>query len=65
METLAEFIQRLLEIESGERQRRPALIAEKRLVDGLRGCGGSLPQTVKLGRKSRVRERPKAYLVSP
>ncbi len=65
METLAEFIQRLLEIQSGEKQRSPALIAEKRLNDGLQGCGGSLPRTVKLGRKSRVRERPKAYLVSP
>ncbi|MGD0416610.1 MAG: hypothetical protein ABSA80_14720 [Terriglobales bacterium] len=36
METLAELMQRLLEIQSGGRQRSPALIAEdQRLMDGL------------------------------
>ena len=37
METLAELMQRLLEIQSGGRQRSAALIAEdERLIDGLR-----------------------------
>jgi hypothetical protein len=36
METLAELMQRLLEIQSGGRQRSAALIAEdERLMDGL------------------------------
>ena len=37
METLAELMQRLLEIQSGGRQRSAALIADdERLMDGLR-----------------------------
>jgi hypothetical protein len=37
MENFAELIQRLLEIQSGGRQRTPELIAEdERLMDGLR-----------------------------
>jgi hypothetical protein len=37
MENFAELMQRLLEIQSGERQRSPELIAEdERLMDGLR-----------------------------
>jgi hypothetical protein len=63
METFAELMQRLLEIQSGGRQRSPELIAEdSRLMDGLqkRDGAGSLPQTGKLRRKSRVQERLKA-----
>jgi len=37
MENFAELMQRLLEIQSGERHRSPQLIAEdERLMDGLR-----------------------------
>jgi len=52
MENFAELTERLLEIQSGGRQRSPELIAEKRLMDGLqRSVAGSLPQTVKLAAK--------------
>ncbi len=63
METFAELMQRLLEIQSGGRKRSTEMIAEDtRLMDGLqkRDGAGSLPQTVKLGPKSGVRERVKA-----
>jgi hypothetical protein len=53
MENFAELMQRLLEIQSGGRQRSPELIAEKRLMDGLqRNVAGSLPQAVKLTAKA-------------
>jgi hypothetical protein len=47
MENLAELMQRLLEIQSGGRQRSPELIAEdERLMDGLqkRNLAGRPPQ---------------------
>jgi hypothetical protein len=50
MENLAELMQRLLEIQSGGRQRRPELIAEdERLMDGLqkRNLAGTPPQNGK------------------
>jgi hypothetical protein len=59
MEAFAELMQRLLEIQSGGRQRSTELIAEDtRLMHSLqkRNGAGSLPQTVKLGPKSGVRE---------
>ena len=59
METFAELMQRLLEIQSGGRQRSTELIAEDTgLMHSLqkRNGAGSLPQTVKLGTKSGVRE---------
>jgi hypothetical protein len=41
MENFAELIQRVLEIQSGGRQRSPELIAEdERLMDGLRTRAG-------------------------
>jgi hypothetical protein len=49
MENLAELMQRLLEIQSGGRQRSPKLIAEdERLMDALRkrNLAGEPPQTV-------------------
>ena len=56
MENFAELMQRLLEIQSGGRQRSLQLVAEKRLMDGLqRNVAGSSPQTVKLGRKAECR----------
>ena len=51
MENFAELMQRLLEIQSGGRQRSPELIAEdERLMDGLqkRNLAGKLAQKVKL-----------------
>jgi len=52
METLAELMQRLLEIQSGGRQRSAALIAEdERLIDGLR--------------KKILAEKPTAVRLSP
>jgi hypothetical protein len=53
MENLAELMQRLLEIQSGGRQRSPELIAEdERLIEGLRRLAGKSTQTVKLGQDS-------------
>ena len=51
MENFAELMKRLLEIQSGGRQRSPELIAEdERLMDGLqnRNLAGKPAQTVKL-----------------
>jgi hypothetical protein len=51
MENIAELIQRLLEIQSGGRQRSPTLITEdERLMDGLqkRSLAGTPAQTTKL-----------------
>jgi hypothetical protein len=51
MENFAELMQRLLEIQSGGRQRSNKLIAEdERLMDRLqkRNPAGRVPQTVKL-----------------
>jgi len=56
MEHFAELMQRLLEIQSGERPRRPELIAEDdRLMDGLkqRLLSEKPPQTVKLAQTAR------------
>jgi len=55
VENFAELIQRLLEIQSGGRQRSPELIAEdERLMDGLqkRNLAGKPTQTVKLSQDS-------------
>ena len=60
METLAELMQRLLEIQSGGRQRSAALIAEdERLMDGLhRKLMAEKPtQTVRLSPDNRERTR--------
>jgi hypothetical protein len=57
MENVTELIQRLLEIQSGGRQRSPKLIAEDaQLVDGLRkrSLAGKPIQTTKLGQDSLV-----------
>lgn len=51
METFAELMQRLLELQSDGAQRSPELIAEdERLMDGLqkRDLAGKLPQNSKL-----------------
>ncbi len=51
MENFAQLMQRLLEIQSGRRQRTPKLIAEdERLTDRLekRTLAGKPPQTVNL-----------------
>ena len=56
MENFADLIQRLLEIQSDERQKSPKLIAEdQRLIDLLqqRNLAGKLPHTVRLSRDSR------------
>jgi len=59
MEQFAELMQRLLEIQSGGRQRSPELIAEdERLMDGLnvkRHLAEKSPQTVKVSPDSRER----------
>ena len=55
MENFAELMQRLLENQTGGRQRSPELIAEdERLMDGLqkRHLAGKPPQTVKLSQAS-------------
>jgi hypothetical protein len=53
MENFAELMQRLLEVQSGGRQRSPELIAEdERLIEGLRSLAGKSAQTVKLGQDS-------------
>jgi hypothetical protein len=60
MENLVELMQRLLEIQSGGRQRSPELIAEdERLMDGLRkrNLAGKFPQTVRLSQDSPERTR--------
>ncbi len=63
MENFAELMQRLVEIQSGGRQRSLELIAEdERLMDGLqkRSLAGRPAQTVKLSQDSPERERFKA-----
>jgi hypothetical protein len=55
MENFVELMQRLLEIQSGGRQRSPELIAEDgRLMDGLqkRNPAGKPTQTIKLSQDS-------------
>jgi hypothetical protein len=62
MERFAELIQRLLEIQRGEK-RNPALVDEDaRLLDRLRkrAFGAKPAQTVKLSQDSRVGQRFKA-----
>ena len=52
MEDFAELMQRLLEVQSGGKERSPKLIAEdERLMDGLqkRIAGSQFKQTMKLG----------------
>jgi hypothetical protein len=63
MENFAELMQRLLEIQSGGRQRSPDLIAEdERLMDALqkRYLAGKPAQNVRLSQDGRVGERFKA-----
>jgi hypothetical protein len=63
MQDFAQLMQRLLEIQSGGRQRSPELIAEDaRLMDGLqnRSLAGKPPLTVKLSQDSPERARFKA-----
>lgn len=56
MENFAELMQRLLEIQSGGRQRSPELIADdERLMEGL---AVKSAQTVKLGQNSRAERLP-------
>jgi hypothetical protein len=60
MEDFAELMQRLLELQSGGRQRSPGLIAEdERLMDGLpkQTLAGKPLQTVKLSQDSAERTR--------
>jgi len=60
MENLAELMQRLLEIQSGGRQRSPELVAEDvRLMDGLqkRYLAGKPPQPVELSQDRPERTR--------
>jgi hypothetical protein len=50
MENFADLMQRLLEIQSGGRERSPELIAEdERLMEGLRSLAGKSAQRVKPG----------------
>ena len=63
MERFAQLMQRLLEIQSGERLRSPELIAEdERLMDGLqkRHLAEKPPQTIKVSPDSQQRTRLKA-----
>ncbi len=63
MENFAELMQRLLEIQSGGRQRSPELIEEdERLMDRLqkRTLAGKSPQTVRLSQDSPEWKRFKA-----
>jgi hypothetical protein len=63
MENFAELMQRLLEIQSGGRQRTPELIAEdERLIDGLqkRSLAGKPTQLEQLSQDSPERMRFKA-----
>jgi hypothetical protein len=58
MDTFAELMQRLLEIQSGPRERSPKLIAEdRRLMDGIRkrNLTAQLPLTVRLRQDSPAR----------
>jgi hypothetical protein len=68
MENFAELMQRLLEIQSGERQRSLELIAEdERLMDALqkKNLTGNATQTVKASEDGSERVRFKAGLFSP
>lgn len=63
MEDFAELMQRLLEVQSGGRQRSPKLIAEdERLMDSLRkrNLAGKPPQSAELGQDRPKRMRFKA-----
>jgi hypothetical protein len=63
MENFVELTQRLLEIQSGGRQRSPELIAEdERLIDRLqkRTLAGKPPQRVRLSQDSPGETRLKA-----
>jgi hypothetical protein len=63
MENFAELMQRLLEIQSGGRQRTPELIAEdERLMDGLqkRNLAGKPTQLVELSQNCPERMRFKS-----
>jgi hypothetical protein len=63
MEDFTELMQRLLEIQSGGRQRNPQRIEEdERLMDGLqkRSLAGQPTQTVRLSQDSAERVRFKA-----
>jgi hypothetical protein len=61
MDNFAELMRRLLEIQSGGRQRSPELIAEdERLMEGLKSLAGKPAQTVKLSQDSPERMRFKA-----
>jgi hypothetical protein len=63
MEDFTELMQRLLEIQSGGRQRSPQLIAEdERLMDGLqkRNLAGKPTQTVRLSQDSPEQARFRA-----
>jgi hypothetical protein len=63
MENFAELMQRLLEIQSGGRQRTPELIAEdERLIDGLqkRSLAGKPTQLEQLSQDSPERMRFKS-----
>jgi hypothetical protein len=63
MENVTELIQRLLEIQSGGRQRSPKLIAEdERLMAGLqkRSLVGKPRQTAQLGQDSQAQTQFKA-----
>ncbi len=68
MENFAELMQRLLEIQSGGRQRSPELIKEDaRLMDRLkkRTLAETPTKMVKLSRDGRVGERFKDLTLSP
>lgn len=63
MEYFAELMQRLLEIQSGGRQRSPEVVAEdERLIDRLRkrDLAGKLPQPVQLSQNKSEPARFKA-----
>jgi hypothetical protein len=63
MENFAQLMRRLLEIQSGGRERSPELIAEdERLMDGLqkRNLAGKPPQSVELSPNTPERVRFKA-----
>jgi hypothetical protein len=50
MEHFADLMQKLLELQSGGKERSPELIAEdERLMEGLRSLAGKSAQTVKPG----------------
>ena len=57
MENFAELMQRLLEIQSGEKHRSPELIAEdERLMDGLRKRSSSRPLNLSQSKDSETGE---------